>query len=139
MNIFNIIYNIDNKMELPDDELICHLRMNYYSYDILLQARNLDQKRKWCREIKRLMLESYSSKIPENVKDLIIQKLGKSKEEEGLCFVTLLHLSHIMRKPALCHMLTRHRSACASVQADQRLCCSLPRQYNSSSFCILCS
>lgn len=47
-----------------------------------IHARNLDQKRKWCREIKRLMLESYSSKIPENVKDLIIQKLGKSKEEE---------------------------------------------------------
>ena len=43
----------------------------------------MDQKRKWCREIKRLMLESYSSKIPENVKDLIMQKLGQSKEEEG--------------------------------------------------------
>ena len=28
----------------------------------------------------------------------------------------------------------RCRSACASAQSDQRLCCSLPRQYNTSSF-----
>ena len=38
------------------------------------------------------------------------------------------HLSHIMRKPvdAICEQL-RCRSACASVQADQHLHCSLPR------------
>ena len=29
----------------------------------------------------------------------------------------------------------RRRSACASAQSDQRLCCSLPRSYNVSSFC----
>ena len=34
------------------------------------------------------MLESYSSKIPENVKDLIMQKLGQSKEEEGEWSIT---------------------------------------------------
>ncbi|XP_060568847.1 uncharacterized protein LOC132727398 isoform X2 [Ruditapes philippinarum] len=48
----------------------------------IIHARNLDQKRKWCQEIKRLILESYSKKIPDNVKDLIIEKLGKSKEDE---------------------------------------------------------
>jgi len=48
-----------------------------------MQARNLDQKRKWCQEIKRLILESYKGLIPENVKGLVMQ-LGKSKEEGKL-------------------------------------------------------
>ena len=36
-------------------------------------------------------------------------------------------LSHIARKPifTICEQ-QRHRSACASAQSDQRLCCSLP-------------
>ena len=46
-------------------------------------------------------------------------------------------LNHVMRKPvhAICEQ-QRRRSACASAQSDQRLCCSLPRQYNNSSFYI---
>ena len=39
-----------------------------------------------------------------------------------------MHLSQAMRKHVLCHMRTTNRSACASAQSDQRLCCSLPRQ-----------
>ena len=41
------------------------------------------------------------------------------------------NLSHVMRKPAYvkCEQ-ERCRSACASAQSDQRLYCSLPRQYN---------
>ena len=47
------------------------------------------------------------------------------------------HMSHVMRKPvyAICEQ-QRRRSACASAQSDQHLCCSLPRQYNVSSFYI---
>ena len=30
----------------------------------------------------------------------------------------------------------RRRSACASAQSEQHLCCSLPRQYDTSSICI---
>ena len=46
-------------------------------------------------------------------------------------------LSHVMRKPvfAIC-VQQRRRSACASAQSDQRLCYSLPRKYNTSSFFI---
>ena len=38
------------------------------------------------------------------------------------------HMSHVMRKLvfAICEQ-QRRRSACASMQSDQRLCCSLPR------------
>ena len=49
----------------------------------------------------------------------------------------VFQLSHIMRKPAYAigeHQ--RRRSACASAQSDQRLCCSLHRSYNSSNFYI---
>ena len=54
------------------------------------------------------------------------------------CFiVTPLEMSLIMRKSAyaICDQ-QRYRSACASVQSDQHLCCSLPREYNISSFYI---
>ena len=39
-----------------------------------------------------------------------------------------IQLSHVMRKPvfAICEQ-QRRRSACASAQSDQHLCCSLPR------------
>ena len=39
-----------------------------------------------------------------------------------------VHLSHVMRKPvyAICEQ-QRHRSACAFMQSDQRLCCSMLR------------
>ena len=42
-------------------------------------------------------------------------------------FTHYLDMSHIMRKPvfAICKQ-QRRRSACASAQSDQRLCCSLP-------------
>ena len=47
------------------------------------------------------------------------------------------HMSHVMRKPAfaICEQQKR-RSACASAQSDQRLCYSLLRQDNTSSFYI---
>ena len=39
----------------------------------------------------------------------------------------LLYLSHVMRKPVyVIYEQQRRRSACASAQSDQRLCCSLP-------------
>ena len=43
------------------------------------------------------------------------------------------HMSHVMRKPvyAICEQ-QRSRSACASTQSDQRLCCSLSGLYNTS-------
>ena len=46
-------------------------------------------------------------------------------------------MSHVMKNPVfvICEQ-QRHRSACASAQSDQRLCYSLPRQYNISFFYI---
>lgn len=43
----------------------------------------MDQKRLWCQEAKRLLLENFSATIPDKAKELVM-KLGKSREEEGL-------------------------------------------------------
>ena len=46
-------------------------------------------------------------------------------------------MSHVMRKSVYAiSERQRRRSACASAQSDQHLCCSLSRQYNASCFCI---
>ena len=44
-----------------------------------------------------------------------------------------LHMCHVMRKPDYgIFKQQKRRSAYASAQSDQHLCCSLPRQYNTS-------
>ena len=53
-----------------------------------------------------------------------------------LCwYLVNLYLSHVIRKPvfAMCGQ-QRRTSACASIQSDQCLCCSLPRYYNTSTY-----
>ncbi|RUS85261.1 hypothetical protein EGW08_006962 [Elysia chlorotica] len=46
-----------------------------------LQARNMEQKRRWCQEMKRLILESYKAKIPDSVKSLVMQ-LGRNHDDD---------------------------------------------------------
>ena len=52
------------------------------------------------------------------------------------CRRNLNYMSHSMRKPVytICEQ-QRCRSACASAQSDQRLCCWLPGLYNTSTCC----
>ena len=60
-----------------------------------------------------------------------------SKLYSLISFMKVTIMGHIMRKPvyAICEQ-QRCRSACASRQSDQHLCCSLPRWYNISIFYI---
>ncbi|XP_076464695.1 uncharacterized protein LOC143296557 [Babylonia areolata] len=46
-----------------------------------LQARSMEQKRHWCQEIKRLILESYQGRIPDNVKNLVME-LGRNHDND---------------------------------------------------------
>ena len=68
---------------IPREPLSFHLipfdnpRMQY-----TVAARNLEQKRQWCLELKRLILENYNAVIPDKAKELVMM-LGKSKDEEG--------------------------------------------------------
>ena len=67
----------------------------------------------------------------------VIRDLGSSAKKILKIYViklnVILYLSHVMRKLVyvLCKQ-QRRRSACASAQSDQQLCCSLLRQYNTS-------
>ncbi|CAH1791234.1 unnamed protein product [Owenia fusiformis] len=47
-----------------------------------LQAKSLEQKRRWCQEVKKAILESFKSKIPEKARELVMT-LGHSKDEEA--------------------------------------------------------
>ena len=47
------------------------------------QAKNLEQKRQWCLELKHLILENYNAVIPDKAKELVMT-LGKSRDEQKL-------------------------------------------------------
>ncbi|XP_057324342.1 putative uncharacterized protein DDB_G0282133 isoform X1 [Microplitis mediator] len=46
-----------------------------------LQARNLEQKREWTLQIKRVMLENYNAVIPIHARQLVLQ-LGQSQQDD---------------------------------------------------------
>ncbi|XP_033625452.1 uncharacterized protein LOC117288707 isoform X1 [Asterias rubens] len=54
---------------------------NNPSIQYTILARNVDQKKLWTHEIKRLILENYGSTIPTKVKDLILKSTTSAKTE----------------------------------------------------------
>ncbi|KYM86517.1 Pleckstrin homology domain-containing family G member 1 [Atta colombica] len=46
-----------------------------------LQARNLEQKREWTLQIKRVILENYNAVIPSHARQLVLQ-LGQTQQED---------------------------------------------------------
>ncbi|XP_024940458.1 uncharacterized protein LOC107267413 isoform X2 [Cephus cinctus] len=48
-----------------------------------LQARNLEQKREWTLQIKRVILENYNAVIPSHARQLVMQ-LGQTQPEDAL-------------------------------------------------------
>ncbi|XP_064484078.1 uncharacterized protein LOC135396814 isoform X2 [Ornithodoros turicata] len=52
---------------------------NQYSF----QARNIEQKREWCLQLKRVIIESFSAVIPSHAKQLVLE-LGQSKTDEDM-------------------------------------------------------
>ncbi|CAN7999342.1 unnamed protein product, partial [Ixodes hexagonus] len=52
---------------------------NQYSF----QARSLDQKREWCLQLKRAIMESFSAVIPNHAKQLVLE-LGQTKSQKEL-------------------------------------------------------
>ncbi|GAB6020091.1 hypothetical protein CHUAL_002825 [Chamberlinius hualienensis] len=46
-----------------------------------LQARNIDQKREWSLQLKRVILENYNVAIPSHARELVMQ-LGQSKTDD---------------------------------------------------------
>ena len=50
------------------------------------QARNLDQKREWTMQLKRVILENYSADIPAHARQLVME-LGNSKSDGMIIFL----------------------------------------------------
>lgn len=49
-------------------------------YQYTFQARNVEQKREWCLQLKRVILENYNAVIPSHARQLVME-LGQSKQE----------------------------------------------------------
>lgn len=49
-----------------------------------LQAKTLEQKREWCKRIKKHILDSYNVPIPDKAKELLLNLTGK------LCSISLI-------------------------------------------------
>ncbi|RWS28286.1 uncharacterized protein B4U80_11384 [Leptotrombidium deliense] len=47
------------------------------------QSRNVDQKREWCLQLKRVILENYNAVIPLHAKQIVLQ-LGQSSQEDNV-------------------------------------------------------
>ncbi|XP_076308539.1 uncharacterized protein LOC143223952 [Tachypleus tridentatus] len=47
------------------------------------QARNMEQKREWCLELKRVILENYNAVIPSHARQLVME-LGQNKQEDPI-------------------------------------------------------
>ena len=86
----------------------------------------------WCPEALPEITSSLLNALP-----CFVRPLPKNINQRALPSEISLQMSHILRKPvyAMCEQ-QRRRSVCASTQSNQRLCCSLPRQYHISSFYI---
>lgn len=51
-----------------------------FTYICFHQARNLEQKREWTLQIKRVILENYNAVIPSHARQLVLQ-LGQTQPE----------------------------------------------------------
>ena len=74
-----------------------------------------------CSDLSNTVLNIFSIGFDRIRKNIQISILG----------IAITYLNHVRRKPvfAICEQ-QRRRSACASAQTDQHLCCSLLRQHN---------
>lgn len=52
----------------------------FNSLPFVFQARNLEQKREWTLQIKRVILENYNAVIPSHARQLVLQ-LGQTQQE----------------------------------------------------------
>lgn len=68
----------------------CHFVVVKYIlfYRDFQQARNLEQKREWTLQIKRVILENYNAVIPSHARQLVLQ-LGQTQPEGALLYTNI--------------------------------------------------
>jgi len=47
----------------------------------VFQARNIEQKHRWCQEIKKLIIDNFPKSIPDRAKQVVLG--GSSEDEKG--------------------------------------------------------
>jgi len=50
----------------------------------VVKARSVDQKRLWCKQIKKIILDNYNAVIPDKAKELVMM-LGNKVEGKHVC------------------------------------------------------
>lgn len=53
----------------------------------MLQARNVDQKRLWCQQLKKSIIDNYEAVIPDKAKQLVMS-VGADSAAEGLLLIS---------------------------------------------------
>lgn len=51
-------------------------------FQYTFQTRNLEQKREWCLQLKRVILENYNAVIPSHARQLVME-LGQNRQDDG--------------------------------------------------------
>ncbi|XP_054712095.1 uncharacterized protein LOC129221601 [Uloborus diversus] len=68
---------------IPGEPLCFHvIPFDNPRYQYTFQARNVEQKREWCLQLKRVILENYNAVIPSHARQLVME-LGQSKQEDS--------------------------------------------------------
>ncbi|XP_058809718.1 uncharacterized protein LOC131674914 [Phymastichus coffea] len=76
--------NLTLMESIPGDPLSFHvIPFDNSQLQYKLQARNLEQKREWTLQIKRVILENYNAAIPAHARQLVLQ-IGQNKYEDDL-------------------------------------------------------
>ncbi|XP_014214954.1 uncharacterized protein LOC106644103 [Copidosoma floridanum] len=74
--------NLTLMESIPGEPLCFHvIPFDNSQIQYKLQARNLEQKREWTLQIKRVILENYNAVIPTHARQLVLQ-IGQNKSEE---------------------------------------------------------
>jgi len=62
-------------------------QLGVLTYCCMLQARNVDQKRLWCQQLKKSIIDNYEAVIPDKAKQLVMS-VGADSAAEGLLLIS---------------------------------------------------
>ena len=72
-------------------------KLKFTNFEFDLQARNGEQKREWCLQLKRVILENYNAVIPSHARQLVME-LGQSKQEGNFFYLYYYTCIYLMIK-----------------------------------------
>lgn len=92
-----------------------------------LQAANLNVKRLWCQDIKRLILDNYEKAIPEKAKQMVLKVMDADRKNEQPNNVSIgarpkrTKPDGITAKPSNHHAIRHRRSRRTTITGNSEL------------------